>query len=114
MTREELITMLSDDTTVHVLARAALAESDFVVWDGLVPAAELAGTYRARLRHSIRRGQTTLALSEAVDTLRGAQDALIRIGRIDTTDRTWSFMLFRPYRTPHASPRCTPRCRSPR
>ncbi|QMU75721.1 hypothetical protein GXW83_08185 [Streptacidiphilus sp. PB12-B1b] len=94
MTRDELIVMLSGDTTVHAMARAALAEGDFIIWDGLVPAAELAGTYKARLHHTLRRGQKTLALSEAVDTLKGAEDALIRIGRIDTTDQTWVFMLF--------------------
>ncbi|MFE2495662.1 hypothetical protein ACFXKX_28775 [Streptomyces scopuliridis] len=95
MTREDLAAMLGGDTDAHALARTALAEGGhFDVWDGLVPATQLASVYGRRLRHTRRRAQETLALSSAVDILERAGDALIRIGQIGTTDRTWNFMLF--------------------
>jgi hypothetical protein len=95
VTREVLAAMLGGDTTTIALARTALAEGgDFVVWEGLVPGSRLAAIYGRRLRLTRRNGQETLALSSAVEILEHAGDALIRIGRIDTTDGTWTFMLF--------------------
>ncbi|MDX3588930.1 hypothetical protein [Streptomyces europaeiscabiei] len=95
MIRDDLTELLSEQTTACGPARDALiAGGTFVVWDGLVPANELAGIYRARLRRTQRRGQPTLALSATVDILFQAAEEPIRIGRIDTTDASWTFMLF--------------------
>lgn len=98
MTREDLAAMLTAQTAACPPARAALlADGTFTVWDGLVPAQQLARTYRVRLRLTQRRGQPTLGLSTTVNLLFQAAEAPIRIGRIDTADtaeKPWTFMLF--------------------
>ncbi|MGW6917354.1 hypothetical protein ACWGB8_26510 [Kitasatospora sp. NPDC054939] len=87
--------MLAEQTPACDPARdALLTGGTFVVWDGLVPANQVAATYRARLRITQKRGQPTLALAKTVEILRSAGDELLRIGRVDTADRTWTFMLF--------------------
>jgi hypothetical protein len=95
MTRTGLAAMLSEQTAACGPARCALlAGGAFVVWDGLVPANRLAQTYRTRLRITQKRGQPTLALATTVDILEHAGEDPLRIGRIDTTDTSWTFMLF--------------------
>ncbi|MCF3962103.1 hypothetical protein [Streptomyces fuscigenes] len=95
MTRDDLTGMLGRRTSACGPARDALiAGGTFVVWDGLVPANELAGIYRRRLRFTQKRGQPTLALSATVDLLSQAAEEPIRIGRIDTPEASWTFMLF--------------------
>lgn len=70
MNRADLAGMLNDQTTACEPAKAALlGEGDFVVWDGIVPAQQLAGVYAARLRRARNRGTETLALPETVDIL---------------------------------------------
>ncbi|MFF9690593.1 hypothetical protein [Streptomyces sp. NPDC014623] len=66
----------------------------FVVWDGLVPAARLAHTYRTRSRITQKRGRPTLALGATVDLLFQAGEEPLRVGRIDAPDMSWTFMLF--------------------
>ncbi|WP_329453837.1 hypothetical protein [Streptomyces sp. NBC_01497] len=95
MIRDDLTDMLGEQTTACGPARDALITGGtFIVWDGLVPANELAGIYRGRLRSTQKRGQPTLALSATVDLLSQAAEKPIRIGRIDTADASWTFMLF--------------------
>ncbi|MFI6154582.1 hypothetical protein ACIBCA_18060 [Kitasatospora sp. NPDC051170] len=95
MTRDDLTALLAEQTPACGPAREALLTGGaFVVWDGLVPAYRVAGTYRARLGITRRRGQPTLALAETVEILGSAGDELLRIGRIDAADRPWTFMLF--------------------
>ncbi|WP_405558555.1 hypothetical protein [Streptomyces sp. NBC_01171] len=95
MTRDELAEMLGEQTTACGPARDALiADGTFVVWDGLVPADRLAHTYRTRLRITQKRGQPTLALAATVDILSHAAEEPLRLGRIDATDTSWTFMLF--------------------
>ncbi|MEV7189641.1 hypothetical protein [Kitasatospora sp. NPDC093102] len=95
MTSDDLAAMLAEQTPACGPARdALLTGGTFVVWDGLVPANQLFHTYRTRLRLTQKRGQPTLALAETVEILKGTGDELLRIGRIDTADRTWTFMLF--------------------
>ncbi|MFD7549675.1 hypothetical protein [Streptomyces sp. NPDC059816] len=95
MTRDDLAGMLGEQTTACGPAREALiAGGTFVVWDNPVPAAQLAGIYRARLRITQKRGQQTLALAAAVDILSQAAEEPVRVGRIDAADMSWTFMLF--------------------
>ncbi|MGC4893021.1 hypothetical protein [Micromonospora sp. DT31] len=61
MEREELISLLADESPVNKACRAALgAGAAFRVWDGAVPASNLAGTYRAREQITRDRGIPTL------------------------------------------------------
>ncbi|MFD8062797.1 hypothetical protein ACFXA0_35025 [Streptomyces cyaneofuscatus] len=95
MTREDLAAMLGGQTTACGPARDALRSGGaFVIWDGLVPANQVTHTYRARLRITQKRGQQTQALAATVNILDQAGDALLRIGRIDAADTSWTFMLF--------------------
>ncbi len=95
MTRDTLAAMLADQTAACESARDALLTGGaFAIWDGLVPANQLAATYRTRLRLTQRRGQSTLALAETIDILEQAGEARVRIGRIDPADEAWTFMLF--------------------
>nr|WSW66160.1 hypothetical protein OG461_08135 [Streptomyces sp. NBC_00995] len=95
MTREDLAALLGEQTTACGPARDALLSAGaFVIWDGLVPAKQVTHIYRARLRITEKRGQQTQALAATVDILDRAGDALLRIGRIDAADASWTFMLF--------------------
>ncbi|MFI6983981.1 hypothetical protein ACIBSV_35925 [Embleya sp. NPDC050154] len=97
MTRDDLLTMLTEQTAACGPARQALlSEGTFVIWDGLVPANRHAQTYRTRLRRLRKRKpeQPTPGLAETVDILERADDELLRLGQINTADRAWTFMLF--------------------
>lgn len=95
MTREDLAAMLGGQTTACGPARDALLSGGaFVIWDGLVPANQVMHTYRTRLRITQKRGQQTQALAATVNILDQAGDVLLRIGRIDAADASWTFMLF--------------------
>ncbi|MER7046924.1 hypothetical protein [Streptomyces jumonjinensis] len=95
MTREGLAAMLGEQTTACGPARdALLSGGTFVLWDGLVPAGEVTRIYRARLRITQKRGQQTQALAATVNILDQAEEALLRIGRVDAADASWTFMLF--------------------
>ncbi|MFC9652111.1 hypothetical protein [Streptomyces sp. NPDC056937] len=80
----------------HVVQRVTpySAEAPFAIWDGLVPANQVMHTYRTRLRITQKRGQQTQALAATVNILDQAGDVLLRIGRIDAADASWTFMLF--------------------
>jgi hypothetical protein len=95
VTRDGLAGMLGNQTTACGPARDALiAGGTFTVWDGLVPADRVAHTYRTRLRITLKRGQSTLALGATVDLLFQAGEEPLRVGRIDAADMSWTFMLF--------------------
>ncbi|MCM2424240.1 hypothetical protein [Streptomyces sp. RKAG293] len=95
MTRDDLAAMLNAQTSACPPARdALLSGGTFIVWDGLVPANQLAHTYRTRLRLTQKRGQPTLALAATVDRLQQAGEEPLRIGRIDAAETSWTFMLF--------------------
>jgi hypothetical protein len=91
MTREDLAAMLSEQTTACGPAHDALLTGGaYVVWDGLVPANQVMHTYRTRLRITQKRGQRTQALAATVDILEQAGGDLLRIGRIDAADTSWT------------------------
>ncbi|MGK5450740.1 hypothetical protein [Streptomyces radiopugnans] len=95
MTRDGLAALFGEQTTACGPARDALhAGGAFTVWDGPVPAHQLAHIYRSRLRRIRKRGQPTLALAATVDLLEQAGEELLRIGRIDAPDTPWTFLLF--------------------
>ncbi|MFD5200943.1 hypothetical protein ACFWM7_12505 [Streptomyces sp. NPDC058375] len=95
MDRAQLAGMLGGRTTACDAAGAALlGGGDFVVWDGSVPARQLADIYAARLRRARRRGTETLALPSTVDILTRLGAARVRTGRIRAPDRAWTFMIF--------------------
>ncbi|KOT99057.1 hypothetical protein ADK86_15615 [Streptomyces sp. NRRL F-5755] len=95
MKREDLAVMLGAQGSACGTAREALlAGGAFVVWEGTTPAGRLAHIYRARLRRTERRGQPTQGLAATVGILEEAGQEPLRIGRIDTADGTWSYMLF--------------------
>ncbi|WP_030660580.1 hypothetical protein [Streptomyces rimosus] len=95
MRREDLAAMLGGQTSACGAAREALlAGGAFIVWDGTVTAGRLAQVYRARLRRTLRRGRPTQGLAATVQILEDAEQRPLRIGRIDTADRSWSFTLF--------------------
>lgn len=95
MTRDDLAALLDEQTAACGPARDALLNGGtFIVWDGPVPAGRLAHIHRVRLRRTRKRGRPTLALAATVDILQQAGEELLRIGRIDTADRSRTFLLF--------------------
>ncbi|MFE4600462.1 hypothetical protein ACFRKE_06350 [Kitasatospora indigofera] len=95
MTPDALCEMLTEQTPACGPARdALLSGGTFGVWDGLMPADQLFHTFRTRLRIAHKRERETLGLTETVGILERMEDELLRIGWIDTTDRTWAFTLF--------------------
>ncbi|WP_411090105.1 hypothetical protein [Streptomyces sp. 061-3] len=94
MTREDLADMLGEQTAACGPARDALiAGGAFVIWDGLLPANRHAGTYGIRLRHTLRRGHTVEGLAATVDILGAAGEELLRVGCIDTVDKSSVFTI---------------------
>jgi hypothetical protein len=93
--REQLAELLGDQTEACGPASdALLGGGDFVVWDGLVPAGSLAGTYAVRLEHTQEKGIETLGLPESVEMLRRYEGDPLRLGRIGAPDGSWHFVLF--------------------
>ncbi|GAB3666569.1 hypothetical protein [Streptomyces sparsus] len=95
MNRSRLARLLTDgaDTTCRALT-ALRHGGDYVVWDGTSPATALAGLYERRHRHALRKGIETLGLERAVRLLELHGPFQARLGRIDSPDRAWSFMVF--------------------
>jgi hypothetical protein len=56
-------------------------------------ATSLAGTYRRRLRLTLRTGQATLELGGAVERLTESEYP-VRLGQITSPDGAWVYMLF--------------------
>ncbi|GAA4985555.1 hypothetical protein HD597_004160 [Nonomuraea thailandensis] len=95
LNRDDLLTLLDTTTGACRAARAALADNgQFTIWDGDVPASELATTYRRRLRLTTKQGAQNESLQQTVDTLNGLGQSPIQLGRITSADRTWNYILF--------------------
>ncbi|MEU5859750.1 hypothetical protein ABZ815_01150 [Nonomuraea sp. NPDC047529] len=95
LNRDDLLTLLDTATGACRAASAALADNgQFTIWDGDVPASELATTYRRRLRLTTKQGARTQALQQTVDTLNSLDHSPIRLGSITSADRTWNYILF--------------------
>lgn len=52
------------------------------------------GIAAARLRRSLKRGQTTLGLDETIEVLARHRGEQLRTGIIDAADRLWFFTLY--------------------
>ncbi|WP_116026734.1 hypothetical protein [Thermomonospora umbrina] len=78
----------------HAASEALSAGGAFAIWDGLVPASQLATTYSRRRRLTVKRATPTMALDETVDILTDLGDTPLRLGRIDTSDGGWTHMIF--------------------
>ncbi|MFJ9644786.1 hypothetical protein [Streptomyces sp. NPDC101206] len=87
--------LLAGDDEASKAALAALAGgADYVVWeDGTGPSEAYARTYARRLRYTRRKGNETLGLERAVRLL-AERAQPIRLGKITTADRAWTFILF--------------------
>jgi AcrR family transcriptional regulator len=95
LNRDELLMLLDTATGACRAARVALADNGQVtIWDGDVPASELATTYRRRLRLTTKQGAQTRALQQTVGTLNSLDQSPIRLGSITSADRTWTYILF--------------------
>ncbi|WP_328425984.1 hypothetical protein OG470_18525 [Micromonospora sp. NBC_00389] len=95
MERAELISLLVDDRPVHEACRSALEEgSPFHIDDDLVPADNLARTYRRRQAHTRERGIPTRGLVAAVETLHALGEQPLRLGRVNQSDPPYHFQLF--------------------
>ncbi|MEV0613296.1 hypothetical protein AB0I81_08200 [Nonomuraea sp. NPDC050404] len=95
LNRDELLMLLDTTNGACRAARAALADNgQFTIWDGDVPASELATTYGRRLRLTTKQGARTQALLQTVNTLNSLDQSPIRLGSITSADRTWTYILF--------------------
>ncbi|MEU8329368.1 hypothetical protein [Micromonospora sp. NPDC048839] len=95
MEREELISLLAGQGPVTEACRQALEQgASFNIWDGLVPASNLAPTYRVREAITRDRGITTLGFAAAVETLHALGEQPVRIGRVTQLDPPYHFQLF--------------------
>ncbi|WP_446217361.1 hypothetical protein [Micromonospora sp. IBHARD004] len=98
MNREELIPLLADESLVNKACREALERgASFRIWDGavgLVPANNLASTYRVREVHTRERGIPTLGFAEAVETLHAFGEQPVRLGGVTQLDPPYYFQLF--------------------
>ncbi|MEU4151816.1 hypothetical protein [Streptomyces sp. NPDC026659] len=93
MERAELERLLTTADDAAAAALSALREgASYVVWDGTTPAQVLAHTYARRLRLTRRDGTATLGLERAVGLLTG-HGGPVRLGRIDSVDGAWIYML---------------------
>ncbi|MCP3784640.1 hypothetical protein NLX85_14800 [Micromonospora sp. A3M-1-15] len=98
MKREELISLLADESPVNKACRDALERgASFHIWDGtlgLVPAHNLARTYRVREVHTRERGIPTLGFVASVETLCALGDQPVRLGGVTQLDPPYYFQLF--------------------
>ncbi|MEV0427740.1 hypothetical protein [Micromonospora sp. NPDC050495] len=98
MKREELISLLAGESPANKACREALERgASFRVWDGahgLVPANNLASTYRARESITRNRGIPTLGFALAVETLHALGEQPVRLGGVTQPDPPYYFQLF--------------------
>ncbi|WP_433288763.1 hypothetical protein [Micromonospora sp. CA-244673] len=95
MKREELISLLAGDGPVNEACRRALERgASFHIWDGLVPASNLAPVYRAREAITRDRGIPTLGFAAAVETLHALAEQPVRLGGVRQPEPPYSFQLF--------------------
>jgi len=93
--REDLISLLTDNSPAHQACRTALNQgSFFYVDDGLIPANNHAFTYRAREAHTRERGIPTLGFAAAVERLHALGEQPLRLGGVRQSDPPYYFQLF--------------------
>ncbi|MFI1649321.1 hypothetical protein ACH4XT_20610 [Streptomyces avidinii] len=94
MDRDLLMRLLAGDDEASALALAALRTgATFSVGDTAHPAGRHAGVFGHRLRRMRMHGVEPLGLERAVQLL-GEHGRPVRVGLIDSADRTWHFLLF--------------------
>ncbi|MGK5445069.1 hypothetical protein ACSNN7_25025 [Micromonospora sp. URMC 105] len=98
MKREELISLLADESPADTACREALERgAPFRIWDdsgGSIPASNLASTYRAREAITRDRGIPTLGFAAAVETLYALGEQPVRLGGVTQVDPPYYFQLF--------------------
>ncbi|RUL90399.1 MULTISPECIES: hypothetical protein [Micromonospora] len=98
MERKELISLLADESPVNKACREALERgAPFHIRDeamGLVPANNLASTYRAREAITRDRGIPTLGFAAAVEALHALGEQPVRLGGVTQLDPPYYFQLF--------------------
>ncbi|MYQ45047.1 hypothetical protein GTW40_08245 [Streptomyces sp. SID4985] len=94
MERAELERLLTKaDDAAEAALSSLRAGASYVIWEGTTPAQPLARTYARRLRLTHRRGTETFGLERAVRLLAG-HGGPVRLGRIDSVDGAWIYMVF--------------------
>ncbi|MFJ3878147.1 hypothetical protein ACIPW5_11865 [Streptomyces sp. NPDC090077] len=78
-----------DEASTAALRSGATYE----VWDGTVPVGPSIGVFGRRLQRMRLHGVEPLGLERALQLLR-EHDRPVRRGMIDSTDRSWYFLLF--------------------
>ena len=95
MERDELVQALADGSTAHEACQSALlGGAEYTIWEGTIPADELASSYHRRERFMTRSGIPTLGFAEAVEHLRAAGTIGLRLGQVEGTEPAYLFMLF--------------------
>jgi len=96
--RDELISLLAGESTVNKACRADLERgASYRIWDGddgLVPANNLASTYRAREAITRDRGVATIGFAAAVETLHALGEQPVLLGAVTQLDPPYCFQLF--------------------
>ncbi|WP_374778351.1 hypothetical protein OG756_20775 [Streptomyces sp. NBC_01310] len=94
MERHALERLLAGDDEASALARAALRSgATYSVGDTAHPSERHAGVFGHRLRRMRMHGVEPLGLERAVQLL-SEHGRPVRVGLIDSADRTWHFLLF--------------------
>ncbi|MET8911002.1 hypothetical protein [Micromonospora sp. NPDC004551] len=98
MERDELIFLLAGESPVSNACLEALERgASYRIWvdvDGLVPANNLASTYRAREAITRDRGIPTLGFAAAVETLHALGEQPVRLGGVTQLHPPYYFQLF--------------------
>ncbi|MFD9259353.1 hypothetical protein [Streptomyces sp. NPDC059538] len=94
MDRDLLMQLLAGDDEASAAALAALrGGATYSVGDGAQPAERHVGVFRRRLRRMRMHGVEPLGLERAVQLL-SEHGRPVRVGMLDSADRTWWFLLF--------------------
>jgi hypothetical protein len=94
MERHVLESLLTGDDEASVIALASLRSgATYSVGDSAHPADRHAGVFKHRLQRMRMRGLEPLGLERAVQLL-SEHGRPVRVGLIDSADRTWASLLF--------------------
>jgi hypothetical protein len=96
MERAALLRLLAEEPGAAFEAcRVAIsAGAEYVVWDHVLPADQLARSYLRRAQHMARIGNPMLGSAEAIDVLQTAGDRPLRVGEAKTENPPTHFQLF--------------------